>query len=277
LVAPAFLDSIPRYCANLWLTATVILLMSNSRAGHISPALVAVVAWLIPGGGYFLLGERKRAFTVGTSIILLFLMGILIGGIRIMDPPGWGEYGYMDQLILRPGRSATEGFLTKVEPSSDEQANDPREGQHDEIVGSALLGQPFAEISDKPWYVCQILCGPATLAFSAASVELARPVKDSRPPEQQYPSSHSRSWEIGALYTAVAGMLNLLVIIDATYLASRGEEEPAREEAAAASGAAARVIPAKQPWREVAQAGGTRGEAVRGEVKRGEVTRGGTP
>jgi hypothetical protein len=227
--------------------------MSNPHDRHISPALVALVGWAIPGGGYFLLGERKRAYTVGLSIILLFLMGILIGGIRIMDPPGWGEYGYMDQLIERPGRQQSEGTVTKVEPSSDDQENDPRSDNRDEIVGSALIHEPLMAISDKPWFVCQILCGPATLVFSATSVHLARPVPDTRPPEQRIPSSHSRSWEIGALYTAVAGMLNLLVIIDATYLASQKIDETSPADGAAVISNAPRVVPAKQPWREVAQ------------------------
>ena len=32
--------------------------------------------------------------------------------------------------------------------------------------------------------------------------------------------SHSRLWEIGTLYTAVAGMLNLLAIIDSSHRAA---------------------------------------------------------
>ena len=163
--------------ANLPITATVIPSMPNPPSRHISPALVALAGWVIPGGGYFLLGERKCAYTVGLSIILLFLMGILIGGIRIMDPPGWGEYGYMDQLIARPGRQQSEGIVTKVEPSSDEQENDPRSDNRDEIIGTALLHEPLMAISDKPWFVCQILCGPATLVFSAASAQLRVPCR----------------------------------------------------------------------------------------------------
>jgi len=38
------------------------------------------------------------------------------------------------------------------------------------------------------------------------------------------PQSHSRSWEIGTLYTAVAGMLNLLVIIDSAHRAGQGKQ-----------------------------------------------------
>jgi hypothetical protein len=140
-----------------------------------SPTLVGVCAWLVPGSGYFLLGQKARALVVGITVVALFLMGILIGGIRIMDPPGWNS-------------------------------DNP-----DQSISSALLNEPIAQLSDKPWYVGQILCGPVTVIASAISVHLA---------EEGVPSSHAHPWEIGALYTAVAGMLNLLAIIDSAYRAS---------------------------------------------------------
>ncbi|HEX4053252.1 MAG TPA: DUF6677 family protein [Tepidisphaeraceae bacterium] len=192
-----------------------------------SPSLVGLCAWLVPGGGYFLLGQRSRALVVGITVIALFLAGILVGGIRIMDPPGWGTYGYMDQLVQRAdrGRVAYDTEPTRVEPSSAAQAQDPRNDDHDKIVGSALINEPIAELSDKPWFVGQILCGPLTLVASAVSVHLAKPTTDSPIPQEGVPSSHSRSWEIGALYTAVAGMLNLLVIIDSAYCATRAKSQ----------------------------------------------------
>jgi Family of unknown function (DUF6677) len=187
-----------------------------------SPGLVGLFAWLAPGGGYFLLGQRARALIVGISIVTLFLLGILIGGIRIMDPPGWGTYGYLDELVERtdgPHRLYASEPI-RVEPSSEMQEQDPRADDREKTIGSALLNEPISELSDKPWYVGQILCGPLTLAASALSVHLAKPTTNSEIPEEGVPSSHSRSWEIGALYTAVAGMLNLLAIIDSAYRAS---------------------------------------------------------
>lgn len=188
-----------------------------------SPGLVGLCAWLLPGGGYFLLGQRARALIVGITVIALFLAGILVGGIRIMDPPGWGPYGFMDQLVERSDRQhqTHDTDATRIEPSSETQAQDPRNDDRDRIVGSALFNKPISELSDKPWFVGQILCGPLTLAASALSIHFAKPTTDSPIPQEGVPSSHSRSWEIGALYTAVAGMLNLLVIIDSAYRAAR--------------------------------------------------------
>jgi hypothetical protein len=196
--------------------------MSEIRRSSVPLPVVVVFAWLIPGGGYFLIGERARAVTAGVAIVMLFLAGIAVGGIRIADPPGWGQYGYMTQLVQRfdRRRQQMEDDYTRIEPASPDESRDPSEDDRDQAAGPALLRQPMAELGDKPWYVGQILCGPIALVASAVSVNAAHPSAGS-PGQETWPSSHSRSWEIGALYTAVAGMLNLLVIIDSAYRAGQ--------------------------------------------------------
>jgi hypothetical protein len=129
--------------------------------------VVALAAWLLPGLGYFLIGQRARAITVCVTILLLFASGLLIGGVRVVDE--FEEY-------------------TSV-----------------------------AKIIDKPWYMGQILAGPVALT----TAKVAKRVDEYRRPA--FPVSHSRVNEIGTLYTAVAGMLNLLAIIDAADRAARKE------------------------------------------------------
>src|SRR5687767_2981596 len=51
------------------------------------PPLVALVAWLIPGMGYVLIGQRARGLVVGISILLIFVAGLLIGGMHVVDAP----------------------------------------------------------------------------------------------------------------------------------------------------------------------------------------------
>src|SRR5687767_5305555 len=58
-----------------------------------SPVLVAAAGWLLPGAGYWLVGERARALVVGITIIILFTGGTLIGGVRSIQVPGYGETG----------------------------------------------------------------------------------------------------------------------------------------------------------------------------------------
>ena len=49
--------------------------------------VVAIATWLVPGSGYLLLGQLARGLTIGLTVIVLFVMGILIGGIHVVDPP----------------------------------------------------------------------------------------------------------------------------------------------------------------------------------------------
>ncbi len=189
--------------------------MAETRSLIRSVPVVSLCAWLVPGGGYFLIGQRLRAAAVAVTIFALFLAGIIVGGIRIMDPPGWGQFGYMSQIVERVDRrrQQPEGVYVRVEPSSSAEEENPG-SDGDKPAGPALLKDPWGELTDKPWYVGQILCGPLTLAASVVSVNAA---------VQTVPPSHSRSWEIGTLYSAVAGMLNLLVIIDSAHRASRNK------------------------------------------------------
>jgi len=133
--------------------------MASQSSSSVPPAIVAFATWVVPGSGYWLIGQRGRALTVGITIMILFILGLLIGGVRVVDVP--------------PG----------------------------------VLSSPVNAVSQKPWFVGQILAGPITLISSSIGKGT------------EYYVSHARLNEIGTLYTAVAGMLNLLAIIDAAYRA----------------------------------------------------------
>ena len=134
-----------------------------------SAPVVALAAWILPGAGYWLLGERSRGITIGVTILILFILGIFIGGVRIVEAP----------------------------------------------LGPGTLSQ---RIGDKPWFVPQVLTGPVAIAAAYATERCKQT------PELKFISPHARIQEIPTLYTAVAGMLNLLAIIDASYKAGLREE-----------------------------------------------------
>jgi hypothetical protein len=123
--------------------------------------IVAVVNWLVPGSGYLLIGQLARGLTIGFTILALFVMGMLIGGIHVVDPP---------------------------------------------VLSQAHGGNVMRAILEKPWYIGQFLAG----AIGIISGWIG--------PSQ--PGSHARVNDIGTLYTAVAGMLNLLATIDSAYRAT---------------------------------------------------------
>jgi hypothetical protein len=132
-----------------------------------SPPMVALAGWLLPGAGYWLIGQRGRAITCGVTIIAVFLLGILISGVRVVQAP--------------------------------------------DLTGP---GNPMQRVLTRPWFIGQALVGPMGIATAYVSDQLAR--------SQTYGKieAKARLAEIGTLYTAVAGMLNLLTIIDAAHRAS---------------------------------------------------------
>lgn len=129
------------------------------------PPLVAVAGWVIPGGGYFLIGQRTRGTVIGVTIVALFVLGILIAGVRVVDAPnlfGAGGGGWVGRIL------------------------------------------------QKPWFIGQALMGPIGLVTAWIAHGLG----------PEYRAASARLGEIGTLYTAVAGMLNLLAIIDAAHRAA---------------------------------------------------------
>ena len=173
--------------------------MSKGSGTFSTPApLVALAAWIIPGSGYWLIGQAFRGTVIGVTIIVLFIAGILIGGIRVVDVPGYDDRGMATYL-----NSAGQKVLR------------PEQGSW------SLTSRPFSEIANKPWFVGQILAGPICVAAGRVSIAVSHPATATAG-SSMIPRSHARIFEIGTLYTAVAGMLNLLAVIDSTYRAGQG-------------------------------------------------------
>ena len=102
----------------------------------VSPPLAALATWVIPGGGYWLLGQKARALTIGVTVVTLFILGLLIGGVRALEVPGWDDHGHMIRLNAK-------GF--KVSP---DDAAYPR-------ASWVLRGSALTEIRAKPWSIAQ--------------------------------------------------------------------------------------------------------------------------
>jgi len=169
----------------------------NRNSGLASPPLVASAGWVLPGLGHWLVGERTRGITIGVTIITLFVLGLLLSGIRVIDVPGFDDTGAQVRLDAA-GRRIERG------------SREYERGQW-AITSRGFVG----EVANKPWFVPQMLAGPITLISAKLSIAAA---------SQSVPRSHARLLEIGTLYTAIAGMLNLLAIIDAADRAGRGAQ-----------------------------------------------------
>lgn len=139
-------------------------------------ALIALAGWILPGLGYVIGGQRWRGYVAGPAVLLLFILGLFIGGVRVVSVPGYAEG---QRMVDANGR-----WILTAHPTA-----------------------PIAAALQKPWYLGQILAGPITLIAGHAGNEAAA---------AGYPKPTARLGEIGTLFCAVAGMMNLVVILDAT-------------------------------------------------------------
>ena len=185
------------------------LMATDSRVITSSAPLVAIAGWLLPGSGYFLIGQWGRAFGTGVTIILLFITGLLIAGVRVVEVPGFNVDTGEKQLIT---------FMT-------EQV-DPVTHRSRRVVSErrwALEVSVLGEIRDKPWSVPQVLTGPVAIVAGWCSIHAA--AIDPSTGLRKGAITHAHISEIGSLYLSVAGLLNLMTIIDSAWRASQRNEQ----------------------------------------------------
>src|SRR5205085_1155110 len=86
-----------------------------------------------------------------------------------------------------------------------------------------LFRQPITEIRLKPWSIPQIMAGPLDLLCDWWSIKVSAVDPNDPAGGRIAARSHSRVNEFGVLFTAMAGLLNLLAIIDSSYRAGHTE------------------------------------------------------
>ena len=132
----------------------------------------AVAAWLVPGLGHFLAGHTRRGLILLVCIGALWVSGLLIGGISVI------QYRAYDRTV-------------------------------------------------RPWYLGQALIAPSiAVEYTHDRYRAQFAGRDPRPDDEHIPyqPAYARAYELGTLYTALAGLLNLLAIIDIVYREPRSTE-----------------------------------------------------
>jgi len=82
-------------------------------------------------------------------------------------------------------------------------------------VGSIGVVDP---VNAKPWYVAQVMNTPAVFLLGSQVASAYHAAMQSHRPESAY-LVYGRAGEIGQIYTSIAGLLNLLCIVNAIYAA----------------------------------------------------------
>ncbi|MEO1583679.1 MAG: DUF6677 family protein [Planctomycetota bacterium] len=164
----------------------------DRRRGFVPVA--GVLALLMPGLGHLYLGLRPRGARIAGGVLGLFALGLVVGGLDVVDAdqdPWW----YAGQAAVGPPAwAANYAHQTWYKYPARDMPNGRRKPEPGEVVTST--GQ---------------------IEFGGDTAE---------PPAMT--KSVGRVNEIGSLACALAGMMNLIAIIDAAFPPLRRRREGAR-------------------------------------------------
>ena len=167
--------------------------------------VAAILAYLIPGAGHYYQGRKQKAALFFSCILGLFVLGFAIGNGRVV-------YAYPETFDL----TGIPRFLMRFFiPSKATPATNGDVRIH--AYAQALVGIPAFPM------IYQSKVGPKPIGQQPLWGFMAPPPTDGLPegdrlnPDwlSKWNADGSASFDLGSLYTAVAGLLNLLVIFDA--------------------------------------------------------------
>lgn len=163
--------------------------------------MAAILAFLIPGAGHYYQGRKQKAILFATCILGLFLAGFIIGRGRVV-------YAYPNTFKV------TNLFKMLSRKGWGEIAKDSYQDFRIHSYAQALVGIPAFPM------ILQSRIGPRRIDEQFLWGFMAPPPKgdpgDGNPDWlSKWNNEDSAGFDLGSLYTAVAGLLNLLVIFDA--------------------------------------------------------------
>lgn len=161
------------------------------------PVLAGILAWAIPGAGHWYQGRRTKAVLFFVCIVGTFFYGLWLGGGRVVYA-SWGSSQDEKRLPYVCQVGAGVIALPAVFQSRRYADKDYRAAMQDKENNG---GRDFSE-----WF-------------------MAPPVLSVRTPGNHVPNVPNeldmlnyrlnRRFELGTIYTMVAGLLNVLIIFDA--------------------------------------------------------------
>ncbi len=171
---------------------------SSGDGEHLQP-LAALLALILPGAGQMSLGYLGRGLTICAGVMGLFLGGLLVGGLNGIDSRE-NRVWFIGQALVGP-----TAFIL------------------DNLHQSRFKGyetSPAGQVLNRPPRVP----GPhETIIRRADGLRVLAPLPaGERPPVIK---SLGRPNEIGTLFGAIAGMLNVIAIIDAAWSIKRRDRD----------------------------------------------------
>lgn len=194
--------------------------MSTAPSVHHSPEhfqpVGAVLALVLPGLGHWYLGHRTRAAAIFLGVLGLFFTGMLVGGIDVVDrreDPVWfigqgltGPIAFGVDALHQSRFKVMDPVMGRVRSARPDEARDPETG------GAAMISLNSSGVS-------------------VATLKNGQTLSPAYPPKVR---SVGRMHDVGTLFGAIAGMMNLICVIDAAF---RRRAEPGAREHGGTGGA----------------------------------------
>lgn len=172
-----------------------------------NPALAAFLSWLVPGLGQLYQGRRFKGTAFMVSLMGTFLMGLWLGG------------GTVVYASWRPGEKRIEFFG---------QAGIGAAAIPSLVQASLVAGSWRQPLGSAGWFAPPLLRGqPVSEAYRQSVIDRDPEIGPQdfdglrflpRQPGDQlslWRRRLGRFFDLGTLYTTIAGLLNLLVVYDA--------------------------------------------------------------
>lgn len=166
-----------------------------------NPAFAAFLAFLFPGAGHYYQGRKRKAILFAVCILGLFITGFIIGRGRVV-------YAYPNSFKITniPKMLSKKGW--------EEIARNSYQDFRIHSYAQAMVGIPAFPM------ILQSRIGPKPVNEQFLWGFMAPPPVgnpgDGNPDWlSKWNNEDSASFDLGSLYTAIAGLLNLLVIFDA--------------------------------------------------------------
>ena len=159
-------------------------------------SLLAIpLAWLVPGAGHMLIGQRTRGIVFCITIHLMFAAGLLISGIRAINPPDQAIWTYTQFMAGWPTLVAW-----RIEKNSALEMNDLQKRYLQDYPGRDSDVRTLSDSNDE----------------NARQEARQRLIEHSHAFITQNPnfSYVPKVQDVGSVYCGIAGMLNLLVFFD---------------------------------------------------------------
>jgi len=164
--------------------------------------MAGLVAAAVPGAGHIYLGEVKRGILAAIGVLGLFFGGMLLGGIDVIDSRE-DRLWFYGQALVGPVAFGVDWYHQN-RLKAFQWSPSPREA-----VGAQLL-ENSRPTSLNPGE--KRVVGDITVDGQRVTLPLREKAAGAVPPSSK---SIGRMNELGTLFATIAGMLNLIVFLDA--------------------------------------------------------------